>query len=98
MSEFIGSKLVKKRKPAPCVWCGETCAKGEMALAVTGSDNGEIDTCYWHPECDEAYQKDAKENMSWGEPFEPYEFARGSNLCKHDYRIVNEANGTKGSV
>lgn len=90
MSEFISSSNVKKRKPVPCVWCGETIAKGETALAVTGADCGEISTCYWHPECDSAYQNMATRERSWGEPFEPYEFARGSDLCKHDYRIMQQ--------
>lgn len=90
MSDFINSKTIKKRKAAPCIWCGEAIAKGETALAVTGADDGEIGTCYWHPECDEACQAMMKRDKSWGEPFEPYEFARGSDLCKHDYRIMQQ--------
>jgi len=90
MTDFIGSKMVKKRKPTACIWCGETIAKGEKALAVTGADCGEIFNCYWHPECDAAYQEDVKKNNWHGEPFELYEFARGSSLCKHDYRIMQQ--------
>lgn len=90
MTNYIDSKMVKKRKACPCVWCGEACDKGESVLAVTYSDGGEISTCYWHPECDAAYQEDAKKHQTWGEPFEPYEFARGSSLCKHDYRIMQQ--------
>ena len=90
MAEFVSSKTIKKRKPAPCIWCGETIAQGETALAVVGAEDGEIDTCYWHPECDAACQKSMRDNKWWGEPFEPYEFARGSDLCKHDYRIIQE--------
>lgn len=90
MSNYINDSTVKKRKPAPCIWCGETIQKGETAIAVTFSDNGEIDTCYWHPECSEAHQAMMKREKSWGEPFEPYGFARGSDLCKSDYRIMQE--------
>lgn len=65
-------------------------------MAVTFNDDGRIATCHWHPECDKAYQKYADENKVWGEPFEPYEFARGSSLCKHDFKIVNQQASSKG--
>lgn len=90
MSGFISSKTVKKRKPCLCIWCGETIAKGESALEVISSEDGEIGSCYWHSECDEACQKMMARDMSWGEPFEPYVFARGTDLCKHDFKIVQQ--------
>ena len=91
MSDYISDKPVKKRKPSPCIWCGEMIEKGETAIAVTFSDCGTIDTCYWHPECEAANQKFMKETKWYCGEFEPYEFARGSYLCKHDYRIMQES-------
>jgi len=90
MAEFISSKTITKRKPDSCIWCGEPIARGESCLEVVSAEDGEIGTCYWHPECDDACQKMMQRDRTWGEPFEPYEFARGTNLCKHDYRIMQQ--------
>lgn len=90
MSDFISSKTIKKRKPSLCIWCGEIITKGEVCLEVISAEDGGIGSCYWHPECDDACQKMMACEKSWGEPFSPYEFARGTDLCKSDYRIIQQ--------
>lgn len=82
--------VMKVRKAKACIWCGETIEVGTQCTSHIYIENGEFCDDRYHPECDQACQTFYKEHQCYGEEFTPYEFARGSTLCKHDHRIVTE--------
>lgn len=69
------------RKPHRCHWCGEIIAKGQPAVRVAGTWDGDFGQSYYHPECNAAYlSMDWKEREACGvdESFEPDIFKRGT--------------------
>ena len=84
-------KVNKVRKTRACIWCGETVEAGQPAYVQNGLAEG-TDFCSntYHPECEVACKQYFAEN-DYADCFEPYEFARGSVLDKHDYRLACEA-------
>lgn len=92
MSRYISSAHIKKlRQSIACVWCGEACKKGQSAFNHVYLEDGEFYRNHFHPECDTARQQYFKESRKAGHyenQFNPYEFARGSVLEKHDFEMA----------
>lgn len=69
------------RKPHRCHWCGELVEKGQPAVRVTGTWDGDFGQSHWHPECNAVIKAmDWKEREKCGvdESFDPGLFQRGS--------------------
>jgi hypothetical protein len=94
MARFLSSsQIIATRKMHVCIWCGEQCRIGESAFKHVYTEDGTIHANYFHPECELAcdrYMKESRKAGHYENTFEPYEFARGSTLDKHDYKLENE--------
>lgn len=82
--------VMKTRKAQACIWCGETIEAGTSCTSHIYIEDHKFCDDRFHPECDKACQEFYRQEKCWGEPFSPYEFARGSTLEKGDYRIMQE--------
>lgn len=97
MARYLKSSVIRKtQKATACIWCGETIEVGKPAFLHVYVDDGDIHSDRFHPECDLACIKHYNDEQCWGETFEPYEAARGSTLCKSDYRIMQEKEKDSG--
>ena len=66
----------KARKRYRCDWCWEWIEKGDAYVRTSGVNDGEMQTCKFHPECDEACTKEAKLE-GHGFTFMPGDYQRG---------------------
>lgn len=51
---WLSTKAVKVRKPHGCAWCGQRVNAGEMAQYRTYVFDGDFQSDYMHPECNQA--------------------------------------------
>jgi hypothetical protein len=59
MSDFGDGKYIKTRTKHRCDWCFEPILIGESAYFYTGRYDDEWQNWYMHPECYDAFMKDA---------------------------------------
>jgi hypothetical protein len=81
----VTRKINAVRKPRRCWWCGTRIEVGQPARRIVGVWEGDFGSCYWHPECDEAFEKlsaQGREDLGVDEPFDEGLFNRGTTEFK----------------
>lgn len=55
--QILSDKQVTTRKIHACVWCGQRIEAGQNVRFTSGIMDGQMQSTWYHPECDDAFRK-----------------------------------------